>query len=260
MNLSYKDNFVKMMIGFVLFLFLLFAYLFKIDDDVKHYDQYHDWIVQLKLIDKELDSFIVQKLTFTNYDSINAKTNDFETIIAALQSSDMGTVFDIQLEDDLVEVQRTYTEKIDLIEYSKSNNAQILNSIHYLFQLSEGIGNDPTAPVAVKQSVRDILFRLMQEFLNINISSEVLDKKLEQLNRSESLEKVKRVTYFSKQARLMLKNIEQIQSIRTGSEQLLLYEKLSELHDKLDRGYKNKMFQQRLIALFAFVSAFMWWH
>ena len=257
MNLTYKDNFIKAMIGFVLFLFLLFAYLFKIDEDVKHYDQYHDWIVQLKLIDKELDSFIAQKLTFTNYDNINTKVDAFETIIVALQNSDMGSVFDIQLENDLVKLQSIYTEKIDLIEHSKSNNAQILNSIHYLFQLAEGIGNDPTLSTEVKRSVRDILFSLLQEFLNIHISSKVLDKKLEQLNRFESLENVKRLSYFSKHARSMLENIEQLESIHSESEQVLLSEKLIELHNKLDRGYKNKMLQQRIIALFAFISAFV---
>ena len=66
MQLIPKDNFIKLTIGFVLFLFLLFGYLFKIDYDVKNYDTYYDWIVELKILDKELDSFILQKLTFTN--------------------------------------------------------------------------------------------------------------------------------------------------------------------------------------------------
>jgi PAS domain S-box-containing protein len=257
MNLKNKDNFVKWMVGFVLFLFLLFAYLFKIDEDVKHYDQYHDWIVQLKLIDKELDSFMVQKLTFTNYDNINFKIDTFETTLMALQNSDMGSILDLQLESDLAAVRNSYAEKIDLIEYSKSNNAQILNSMHYLFQLAEGIGNDPTVPAEVKKLMRDILFRLLQEFLNIHLSSEVLESKLEKLNQFRPDEQIKRVSYFSKHAQSMMENIQQLHYIHVESGEVLLYEKLSVLHNKLDAGYQYKMFQQRLIALFAFVSAFI---
>ncbi len=257
MQLKQKDNFVKLMVGFVFFLLLLFVYLFKIDNDVKYYDRYHGWIVQLKIMDKELDSFITQKLTFTNYDEINNKMDTFEKTLALLQSSDMSSTFDFTLNGDISDIKAAYDEKSALIEYSKSNNAQVLNSMHYLFQLTEGIENDPTVSADVKKLIRNTLFSLLQEFLNIHALTEVLDEKLGQLTMYSTKERIKRLSYFLQHARLMLENIQQLQGIRVESEQMLLYEKLDKLHVQLDAGYKKKLFLQRMIALFAFVSAFI---
>ncbi len=257
MQLKQKDYFVQLMIGLVVVLFILFAYLFKIDNDVKYYDQYHEQIVHLKLIDKELDSFITQKLTFTNYDKINTKMGNFEKTLAILQNGDMGTTFDLKFNRDLDEIGTLYDEKIELLEFSKSNNAQILNSMHYLFQLAEGIGNDPDVSAGVKIKMRDILFNLLQEFLNIHISTKSLENKLKQLNQSGVSEQVKRLAYFSRHAGLMLAKVQQFKEIQAEAEMVPLYDRLSSLHDKLNAAYNSKMLQQRLIALFAFVVAFV---
>ena len=245
------------MVGFVFFLFLLFAYLFKIDNDVKNYDKYHGWIVQLKIMDKELDSFILQKLTFANYDKINNKMNTFEKTLGLLQSSDISSTFDIHLNGNMDDIKAAYDEKSELIEYSKSYNAQVLNSMHYLFQLTEGIENDPAISADVKKLTHNILFSMLQEFINIHTSSSVFKKKLKELNTYRSKEQVNRLSYFSIHARLMLKNIQELQEVRVEAEGILLYQKLDKLHMQLDAGYKKKLFLQRIIALIAFVSAFM---
>ena len=244
------------MVGFVFFLFLLFGYLFKIDYDVKHYDKYHGWIVELKILDKALDGFILQKLTFANYDEINDKMDTFEKTLVLLRSSDISSTFNIDLNGDIGYIQAAYDEKKELIEYSKSHNAQVLNSMHYLFQLTEGIENDPDVPAVIKKQTHIILFSLLQEFINIRIAPEVFEKKLEELNDHRSKEQIKRLSYFSRHARLMLKNIQELQAVREEAGEMQLYQKLDKLHMQLDAGYKQKLFLQRMIALFAFVSAF----
>ncbi|MEN8146635.1 MAG: diguanylate cyclase, partial [Campylobacterota bacterium] len=257
MHLLPKDNFVRLVVGFVFFLLLLFVYLFKIDSDVKYFDRYHNWIVQLKIMDKEMDGFISQKLTFTNYDNINKKMDTFEKTLAQLNSSDMSRTFDMHLKSNIDDIKAAYELKSSLVEYSKSNNAQVLNSMQYLFQLARGIENDPNIHEDVKKLTRDILFNMLQEFINIQTTHEALDEKLAILNAHSSEVGIKRLPYFSKHARLMPENIQKLQELRVESEQVPLYEKIEKLHRQLTEGYEKKLFLQRMIALFAFVSSFI---
>ncbi len=255
MHLDQKDNFVKIMLGLIFVMFLLFAYLYKIENDVKSYDKYEDWIVKLRIMDKELDSFIFQKLTFTNYDDISRTMERFEKTIELLKNSDMSSSFDAELDTDIDDVIAIYREKSELVEFSKSNNAQILNSMHYLFQLSKGIEADPDVPLEVKVLTREVLFNQLQVFVNISVASEELSAKLGRLYSYKIDEKIKRVPYFAMHARLMLKKIKNFRSIGAEAEKLLLKEKIEKMQRRLAVSYDKKMYLQSMIALISFVAA-----
>jgi len=257
MHLEQKDGFIRVMLGLIFFLILLFAYLFKIENDVKSYEKYGDWIIQLRIMDKELDNFIFQKLTFTNYDVISKKMETFEKTLELLKNSDMSTTFDSALSTDIDAVLASYNKKSELIEFSKSNNAQILNSMHYLFQLSKGIEADPNVPVEIKILTREIMFNQLQVFVNITIAPEALSAKLGQLYSYTTDEKIKRIHYFAMHARLMLEKIKNFKSIGAESEQLMLKMKIKKMQKRLDSAFDKKMYLQSMIALFSFVAAFI---
>ena len=256
MHLKRWDHFATLLVGFVFFLILLFAYLFKIDNDVKHYDMYHDWIVQLKITDKEFDNFTLQKLAFINYDRINQKTDDFEKTLKLLKYSDVSGEFGVEFNESIDEIKRFYYEKHELIEYFKANNAMVLNSMHYLFDLNTRIDNDPNTPAEVKKLIREILFSMLQVLVDVDTVSDPIEQKLEQINSYASEHSVATLTYFFKHSSVTLENIQKFHEIRREAQRIPLYEKLTSFHLHLDKVYQKKLLSQKLIALFAFVSAF----
>ncbi|RKY52426.1 MAG: hypothetical protein DRP93_08170, partial [Candidatus Neomarinimicrobiota bacterium] len=260
MKLEHKDYFVTLMISFIFFLLLLFMYLFKISSDVKNYDKYHDWIVQLKIIDKEFDNFLLQKHSFTNYDNITQLTSEFENALQRIEQSHFESEFGREFNESFRTISAIFKEKKELIEYFKSNNAIVLNSMHYLFDLNKMIDNDSNISIPIKKLSREILFNLLQILIKTNTIPNASIQKLNQLNlylESKERDSVEELTYFVKHASITLKNIEKFHYVEKERKNLPLYNTLENIHERLDSIYHQNLFFQRLIALFAFISAFI---
>ncbi|RLA69396.1 MAG: GGDEF domain-containing protein, partial [Epsilonproteobacteria bacterium] len=259
MRLKRIDHFTTLLISFIFFLFLLFLYLFKIDNDIKNYGSYHDQIVQLKITDKEFDNFLLQKLSFINYDQISQRTNTFETILQQLKQSRLSSEFGPEFDKSLTDIKHIFEEKRERIEYFKSNNAMVLNSMHYLFDLSTHIDKDPDLPVEIKKLTHKILFGLLQVFVKIDTIPLSVKQNLNQLMLYKKDKEPAAITlsYFFKHASLTLKNIGKFNDIHLETRQLPLYQTLENFHQHLDNVYQSNLFSQKMIALFAFISAFI---
>ena len=132
---KHVDSFIAMLLAFMLLLGLLFIYLIKIESDIKNYNNYRDNIETLKILDKEFDNFMLQKLSFINYDIITTQMNDFETVLSSLEAGGLTKEFGNGIKEGLAQIRDQFNKKREPIENFKSSNSTIINSIHYIFDL-----------------------------------------------------------------------------------------------------------------------------
>ena len=257
MNSKRIDGFIIMLLAFMVLLGLLFVYLLKIESDVKHYNSYRDSIEKLKILDKEFDNFMLQKLSFINYDIITAQMDNFDTVLGALEAGGLGEEFGSGIEEKLEQVRLQYSEKRDPIEHFKSSNATIVNSIHYIFDLRKTLLLDGRVDQEIQKLLDKILFHFLQAFIYIYEDYDRLSGELEQLaTHAQKLEN-KNLDYFYTQSRIILADIKELEQASSAVKTIHLFRTLETFQVALDRAYETKLLKEKLIALLFFLFSFV---
>ena len=70
----------------VFFILTLFTYLLKTSANIDGQITYHDHLVDMQLINKSFDNFLLKKSTFINYDDINLKITNFDKTIEKINA------------------------------------------------------------------------------------------------------------------------------------------------------------------------------
>ena len=251
------DRITALLIFFIFFLGVLFTYLVKIDSDINEYGRYRDNVVDIKLIDKSFDNFLLKKSTFINYDNINLKIENFKKKINFLDSQYSHRLFNRDYSSLISNIKISFEEKQNLIENFKSNSASLLNSIHYTFDLNKAIqGNTSQTDETIKVVTNQTLL-LMKYYINSYIDKKqmidninFLKKVLKKDNKNIELE------LFIMQASRNIKRIESyntIESIVYKKDSLI--DSIKQLHTFLDKDYKEKVFIEKSITVLFFVIA-----
>ncbi len=97
---------------------------------------------QLKLIDKDIDNFINQRISFLNYDAIVKKSDRFHRILDQLKEDNVLSLSLLgkqDIVDRLDAVIREYQIKKRHLEKYKSYNSIVNNSLRYLIDLHDSI-------------------------------------------------------------------------------------------------------------------------
>jgi len=234
---------------FILFIILLFVYLSKVDKLIQEHASYHYSVTKLQLINKNFDNFLLRQATFINYDNINKSISTFEKNIELLNSVSKDMSYSLE---DII---RLYEIKLNSIEYFKSQNAQLLHSMHYLFDLNSVILE---STLIDKQSI-DIVnktFLLLSKFyINPNIDKNIILNNIEflksRLKNNYNIE----IDMFIMHTEIDLSRMVGFNRIKKLEETASLDKALENLEIYLDNSYENNLLVERIIVTMFFVMA-----
>ncbi len=224
---------ITLLFSIVFFLGILF-YLNEKSKNEQNYSQYHNKLETLKGLQKDFDAFIYSSLNFTNYDNISAQLLEFDTILEELQRSDISDIYSMKLQEELQKISNAYETQSDILEYNKSLNAMIVNSIHYLYDLRESILETEEAD--------EILFLLMQLFSGLEEQKELLGTLLKNIPDGDNID----VTLFYKHSKILLSNIQNLEEPLLEYKELNMENKIITTMLTLEQSnaLKSKRYQQ----------------
>ena len=138
-NLKKIDSVSALLWIFILFIIVLFVYLSKIGNNIQEFSLYNNRVNNLRIINKDLNNFLLRQATFINYDIINKKITEFDETVEFLGSKQSPYVLSHLYHELLKDVAEANKQKVVSIEYFKSQSSQLLYSMHYLYDLNSVI-------------------------------------------------------------------------------------------------------------------------
>ncbi|MDF1884046.1 EAL domain-containing protein [Sulfurimonas sp. SAG-AH-194-C21] len=245
-----KPDGITLTLLFIISAFIgVMFYLNNKSNHEQNFAVYYNKLGALELIQKDYDSFLHTSLSFTNYDGITRQLGEFDKILKELEKSKIYEAFGNDFKSNFSIIRKTYLLESDLLEYQKSMNAIIINSIHYLFDLRKSIAITSSVSMQEKQNVDDVLFMMMQLFSGLEGQENVIQNIL----KNTPINKEKNINYFYKQAKVLQTNIKNLKNPLQEHYTLALGDKIKTTMIRLEKSnaLKNKEYQQ-LNLLFTF--------
>ena len=250
------DAVTTLLFAFLLVILLLFGYLIKIYKETQRYAHYHDAIMELKLLDKTFDNFLLQKATFINYDEINKNTKEFEKLMSFLDSDASHELFKSNQYGALLRyIIEEYYKKRDYIELFKSQNASLLNSMHYLFDLNRVIQKDIHLD---KQSIvvaNDTLLHLMKYYINTYVDRRQMQSNFDFLEHAmHDEDNTEELYMFLQVAKQNISYIQKLLQVDDVVKQPYINVSLENLHELIDSKHEKDLRIEKVIVTIQFVT------
>ncbi len=238
---------------FIFFIIILFVYLVKINSHIQNYSSYNDKVNELKIINKDLNNFLLQQATLVDYDNINREIFKFNNGVEFLGSKNSSYTSSIKYNKLLRDIEESSKLKVSSIEYYKSESAQFLYSMHYLYDLNNVILKSKKLDKKTVNAVNDSLLGLMKYCVNPNIDNTTILKSLESL-RFENNNYVK---MFVGHTKIDLKRIENFNEIKNRQLVDKVKVALDKLHQYINEDYQKNIFKEKTIATILFIIVFI---
>ncbi len=249
------DAMTVLLFVFLLVVLLLFGYLVKIYSDTQRYAHYHDAVMELKLLDKTFDNFLLQKSTFINYDEINKNTEAFERLMNFLDSEVSHELFrSNQYKALLRYIIEEYYKKRDYIELFKSHNASLLNSMHYLFDLNRVIQEDVSLDKKSVAVANDTLLHLMKYYINTYVDKRQMQSNFDFLEHALHDCDNTELYMFLQVAKKNINYIQKLLEVDDVVKQPYINVALENLHDIINTKHQNDLTIEKIIVLVQFVT------
>ncbi len=241
MKIKKPDLITTLLLLFLATIPLTIFYFKTINNSVKHYSQKSEALTHLKLLDKDLNYFIVQKGAFANYDIINQKVEDFEKTLAVLdnslhQSTHNNTHRYIR---DISNIKKAFESKIKLIEHTKSYNSLIINSLNYLHDLQHNIKKYSPVTEEDIDLLDDTIFLTLQTFTDTMDSTYIIRQNLQKITQLTDQTHDTYLQYYLSHIRSVLDKIRIIKQEEHKINDLKLYHKLVKLQNELQQEFSD---------------------
>ncbi len=247
------DSISALLWVFILFIIVLFIYLVNISSYIQNYSMYSDKVNELKIINKDLNNFLLRQATFVDYDNINKEISKFNEGVEFLGSKNSSYIFSIKYNKLLKDVDESSKLKVASVEYYKSESAQFLYSMHYLYDLNDVIMKSEELDRKNINAANNSLLDLMKYCVNPNIDASVILKNLESLSSTNN----DYVKMFIGHTKIDLKRIEKFNEIKNRQLEDELRVALDKLHQFINEDYQKNIFIEKTIATILFAMAFI---
>jgi len=245
------DSITALLWAFIFFIIVLFMYISRINTQIERYAHYNDTIHELKTINKDLNNFLLQQATFNNYDRINKKVSLFSEGLEFLHSKSSPYNHLVIYHHLVKDVEDAYILKVDSIEYFKSESAQFLYSVHYLYDLNSVISKSKELNKTTINAANDSLLGLMKYCVNANIDTKDISKNLSIL-KTEDNDFTK---MFVGHTNIDLKRIKKFNEIKNTQVEDATLEALYKLHAFINEDYQKNILVEKIIVTVLFIVA-----
>jgi diguanylate cyclase (GGDEF)-like protein/PAS domain S-box-containing protein len=205
-------------------------YLSDKSTNEQEYTQYYHKMETLDHMQMNFDNFLHRSLNFTNYDDISQELDKFDKTLKELETSNLYAIYGERFKEHFELIRATYSDEVDLIEYQKSINAVIVNSIHYLFDLRTTIATSSGVSTDEIQHVDEVLFLMMQLFSGLEGQENIINNLL----NSISSHKDKNINYFYTQVHVLQTNLSYLKDPLAEHKALALGEKIEKAMVELE--------------------------
>jgi len=250
------DSFLLLILFFLILLVSLFIYLQKIEKDVKNYSIYQSKLQNMISYDLTIEKVFLRKYRYINYDPIIKITKKFEEDIAFLKNSNFRNEFGEESYKKLLDIEKIYNKKLQILEHFQSPNARATNAIHYLFDLRKTIGKEIQHDANEQHKLYDQIFYQFGKILmwmpdTTNTLKDEIDK-LKEYSTSN-----KYLNYFYLQTKQFLEDVELINKKTELNQKLDILSIIRELSSYMTNQYESNLYKQKMITISFFILAFI---
>jgi len=253
-NFNNIDAISMVLVFFIVFIGLLFIYIVQINKHIENFSTYNNTVHELKNINKDFNNLLLQKGNFVNYDDINQRISKFDQKIDFLNSNISLLKFSSEYESLLQDIIKLYTVKLDTIEHFKSENAQFLYSIHYLYSLNDAISESTTLNKKSIDISNETLLDLVKYFMHIDIDIKKIGTNLEYLNNVNN-HNDKLLDVYVQHAKINIERINQFKKIDHFKNSQNIDTLLHELQGFLNTNFQKNIFIGKIIIVILFFVA-----
>jgi len=250
-SIKKTDSVTALLWVFIFFIIALFIYIIKVDKHIESYSDYNNQIHELETINKDLNNFLLQQATFIDYDNINKKVAKFYEGVEFFKLDTSPYIFSNRYHQLVKDIDEANKEKVASIEYFKSESAQFLYSMHYLYDLNDVISKSAELDKESIEAANDSLLGLMKYCVNANIETTDIVKNLKTLD-AQNNDFTKMFVGHTKLDLERIKNFYEIRNNQTEDKTLVALERL---HIFIDIDYQNNIFIEKLMVAILFFVA-----
>ena len=251
------DRLTYLIVGLLIMVAMLLAYLFSVDRDINHYHTYSSRLQHMLLLDKSFDNFLLKKIEAVNYSMINGRLETFQKELDYFKSRPLNSEYDRNFRRPLETIERSFHEKENVIEHFKSYNSAAINSIHYIFDLRKTLANDVTIPLGVQVQLDTILFELMQMILGIQNSPERLLTTLDIMKQTIVPIRNRYLRYFQNHSYALMESVKNLEETAEKAHSIGLRNHIVSMQKELKEAYTQKIFIEKTITLLFFGISFI---
>ncbi|WP_457596214.1 EAL domain-containing protein [Hydrogenimonas sp.] len=255
-RLLHLDKLTWALLALMALMLFLLGYLLSIDRDIAGYTFYQEKIRAMRLLDKEFDNFLLQKIEAQNYEDINRKLVRFEKLLDYFEKQNLASEYGPRSLTLLHRIKKRYAAKRHAIERFKSDNAAALNSIHYLFDLRRTITEDRSLPQPILKRIDAIMFKLMQLIVGLHPSTASLEASLEAYRRAIAPSNHLYLHYFLKHSLNLMESFKQLTATSLKGRRIPLESAIQAFGKRIATVYEEKIATEKRIALLFFVLSF----
>ncbi|WP_297443970.1 DAHL domain-containing protein [Sulfurimonas sp.] len=250
---KHADRTTLILFIFIIFIFIMFANAYKIKENMSHYSAQNNKITTLQLIDKELYDFTFTINRFTNYDKIEYEEEKFANILKSLRPHiQKHTQHIITLVENIT---TNFQKKVDDLEFFKAQNAALINSSHFLFDLHTTISNAPDISLQAKNISNETFFYILRYASSDYIDKDTVEMKLNKLKKIANKEKNQYLFTFYRHAKVMLQTLQSLKEVAQEIRTNPLYKQLEALKHHITAEYEMDLQHQTwLMLIFFFVT------
>jgi len=227
----------------------------RIDQHIQKHTEYHNAVMQLKIINKNFDNFLLGQATFINYDTINKSVNTFESNLEFLNVTHEDVSDSKAYQQLLKTITKLYEIKLHSIEYFKSQNSQLLHSMHYLFDLNMALLNSKKIDQETANIANKTFLYLTKFYINTNVDKSKIENNIALLKEALAKNYNVELDMFIVHTDIDVQRIIGFSKIKKMLEQASLENALNDLQKYLDDIYNEHIIIEKTIVTLFFIFA-----
>jgi len=251
MRLRYFSFITILFVSALFIIAFLFYQLYAFNQQKNAFSNYERTISLLQRTDIEINAILAQKLTYLDFDNLNAKLAYFNELSTKLQTNPLNKTLKINSKIFYRDLLSDFQQKHQLTEDFKSSNASMLNSMHYLFDLEKKLQQKQDISLQDKRILNGILYNTMNVTLHLGLGYKNIYKLISSLEEHKS--KHTNFIYFATHTRLILEKITDLNQVLNEIRLLPIQKDILKLQSSFNQHYKEKQFLQKLIVIVVFV-------
>ena len=249
------DSFIVLFLFFTLILSMLLFNLYKIDEDIKNYNTYSKKIDDMIALEYKMENLFLKAFRYLDYDEATYILKSFDADISYLLASDISKEFGEHIHEDMQNIKDIYNEKLNLLEYFKTSNARVTNSIYYLYDLRKTIDKKYLKNRQVQELLNKFFFIVGQSLMDLPYDDRKLLLTVERIN-SYSTDDIL-FNYFYLHGKQFIFDMESIKKYLKDKDEIKLYSSIVNFQKDLNNFYIKNRSQYEKITLAFFILAFL---
>lgn len=207
--------------------------------------------------DLEIKKLFLESFRYVDFDIISKSIDNFKEALDYLKESSIGDDFGEESICKINIIDKTFQEKVVLVEKFKSLNTRTTNAIHYLFDLRKTINKKYAKEKDRKKQelLDEVFFRLSKTLMDLPIDLETLNSNIEVL-KLYGIEKREFKYFYQHITRFFLDTNDLKKTVILSDNRDLLIE-IKRLNEYLSKQYYDNLKQQKNITLVFFLLAFL---